>query len=444
MERDFRFTLAIRIAGIFLAAVIAAYCLFSRQLIVFPLIFTGIGIALGVNLYHQVTKTNRDLGNFLAEIKERDFSSQVHVYQEGAAFHRYAHLFKEISSQFQNIRREKAAQSYLLDTLVEQVDVGIICFADSGEILVFNKAAQRLLNKPYLATLEGIQHLSLPLYQYLTQSHNWNSRILSWNQADTQLDVWVKASRITTGDQQLTVASLKNIRSELEAQELQSWEKLIRVLTHEIMNSVTPIASLSESLHSLLEAEEALSEEDQLDLQTGIQAIEKRSKGLMDFTRRYKDLAHVPIPQKEPIALTPFFEGLRTLLGSQLRETGVQLDIHVSPQDLKLLADSKLLEQVLINLIRNALEAQGKNPGSHIFLHATVGELQNQIKVCDEAGGIPPHLEEKIFLPFFTTKTEGSGIGLSLCKHIMHLHNGTITYQNHPGKGVCFTLGFER
>ena len=223
----------------------------------------------------------------------------------------------------------------------------------------------------------------------------------------------------------------------MEANEMESWQKLIRVMGHEIMNSITPIISLSETLGS-----RAVDEKSYTYMQHGVQIIHKRSKGLLEFVENYRRLTRIPLPKKEKVELGTLLRDLKNLFPDNF--------IHILPpsSEIYLQADRVQIEQVLINLVRNAREACnavewdeciGPRIEVSVFHHP---EWRVAISVADNGEGILPEVLDKIFVPFFTTKEGGSGIGLSLCRQIMHLHGGSITATSTPGPGTCFTLLF--
>lgn len=223
----------------------------------------------------------------------------------------------------------------------------------------------------------------------------------------------------------------------MEANEMESWQKLIRVMGHEIMNSITPIISLSEALGS-----RAVDERSYAYMQQGVQIIHKRSKGLLEFVENYRRLTRIPLPKKEKVELGTLLRDLKNLFPDNF--------IHILPPstEIYLQADRVQIEQVLINLVRNAREACnavewdeciGPRIEVSVFHHP---EWRVALSVADNGEGILPEVLDKIFVPFFTTKEGGSGIGLSLCRQIMHLHGGSITATSTPGTGTCFTLLF--
>ena len=236
--------------------------------------------------------------------------------------------------------------------------------------------------------------------------------------------------------------SFQNIQKELEEKELDAWQKLIRILTHEIMNSVTPITSLASSLNGLMKDKDSvLEEEDMEDIRDGMYAIQKRGEGLLHFTETYRSLTKIPPPKFQLVEAQPLLERIHILFKPVLKKYGVELELKLPDKMVVFIADVELIEQVIINLLKNGIEAarEVENPKIEIRAMKT-NEGKTFIEVQDNGKGIKEDVLDKIFVPFFTTKKEGSGIGLSLSRQIMRLHKGNIEVNSVLGKGTVFTL----
>jgi signal transduction histidine kinase len=244
--------------------------------------------------------------------------------------------------------------------------------------------------------------------------------------------------------------SLQNIRGELEETEIEAWRKLIRVLTHEIMNSITPISSLASTVNDLVRRPPSATEgtgssepETRIDVIQALETIQKRSEGLLHFVDAYRNLTLIPRPKFRLIRLDELLGRVRRLMDASIREHGIGFEIRVEPETLEIAADPELLEQVLINLLVNARQAVEGRPGARIAVTARLDARGRVlIQVTDNGPGIAPENLEQIFVPFFSTKENGSGIGLSLSRQIMRLHDGTISVHSKPGEDTVFTLRF--
>jgi len=262
-----------------------------------------------------------------------------------------------------------------------------------------------------------------------------------------QLSIY--AIELTLRNENVKLISIQNIQSELEEKEMEAWQNLVRVLTHEIMNSVTPISSLAgiveEELkpHVVEDNNEPLTKEQLGDIHLSLQTISKRSEGLIHFVKEFRSLTSIPKPRPVPIDIRTLLEELAMLHRRDLNDRGIQLTISVYPEDLTLSADKNMIEQVLINLIRNAIQAFEDQEEKKIEIKVFVNEKSRAvIAVKDNGTGIDPEAMEKIFIPFFTTKKSGSGIGLSLSRQIMRVHQGTLTVKSTVGKGTEFFMRF--
>jgi len=269
---------------------------------------------------------------------------------------------------------------------------------------------------------------------------------------DETLQLAIYVAEFKVANRIIKMATIKNIQSELEENEMESWQKLIRVLTHEIMNSITPIASLTQTLHYLISdvrekykltiAENSDTETIE-EIELAIDTIHKRSTGLLSFVESYRDLTRIPNPKYSIFAIKDLFDNLKGLMKEELKKHKIECVTAVTPDNLELSADEQLIEQVIINLIKNAVQALEDTENPRIELKAFLdpyGKIVIQLK--DNGQGILPEVLDKVFVPFFSTKPKGSGIGLSLSRQILRLHGGTLTARSEPDVETVFTLKF--
>jgi signal transduction histidine kinase len=265
---------------------------------------------------------------------------------------------------------------------------------------------------------------------------------------DETVQLSVYAIELTLRGEELKLISMSNIQSELEEKEMEAWQNLVRVLTHEIMNSVTPISSLAgvveDELHrKLIASELSMGKEEAEDMHLSVQTISKRSEGLIKFVREFRSLTHIPKPKLAEVCVKPLLEELSMLHKKELADNNISISISVEPEKIWVMIDKTLIEQVLINLIKNAIQAFGEKKDKTIILSSYINEKGSAIiSVKDTGTGIEPEALEKIFIPFFSTKQTGSGIGLSLSKQIMRQHEGNITVKSVVGEGTEFLLRF--
>ncbi|MCI5083818.1 MAG: ATP-binding protein [Saprospiraceae bacterium] len=393
-------------------------------------------------LFLLIDKTNKRVSKFLADIRYDDYEAHFSESTQLSASERALHRsFNQVIDKFRNIRSEKEAQFQYLQAIVENVDTGLICFNAEGQTVLINKGLQQILHKSYFPNFENIRSFNQTLFDALEGIVPGERKLvrLVINNQIVQLAIRKTILRMKTDS--LHLFALQNIHAELEEQEVNSWQKLIRILTHEIMNSITPVVSLSSTAKDMLREEDNPSEETQEDIKKAIEAIHRRSSGLLHFTQAYRQLTKIPPPRLESTNLIRLIENVLTLLGPELEKKSIQLEKLYRDQHLTANLDPDLMEQVLINLIKNAMEALDHQAEAIIRIHILHSrEGTTEIQISDNGPGIPAKLLDKIFIPFFTTKDEGSGIGLSLSRQIVQLHKGNLHVNSEPGKGTVFTI----
>jgi nitrogen fixation/metabolism regulation signal transduction histidine kinase len=399
-------------------------------------------------LIRYVTKTNRDLKRFLQSINYSDFSQSFASKFKGAGFEELHAAFTEVIKEFQRTKLEKEEHLRFLQTIVDHVGIGLIAFNPAGDVELLNNAAKKLLRIPRLANILDLENVSSKLVQKLFELSPGGNDLVKLQQGDDLLQLSIYATGFVLHQQQLMLVAMQNIQNELEEEEMKSWQNLIRVLTHEIMNSITPIASLSSTAYGLLkdqrqcEIPESINETID-DVRYAVNTIEKRSKGLLTFIENYRELTRIPKPQFKIVQVKDLFERVEHLLKDQLKADSISFGIQIDPESLEITADPALIEQVLINLCKNSVEAVNGVSRPRIKLKAATDGFGNPvIKVIDNGKGITEEVAEKIFIPFFTTKQQGSGIGLSLSKQIIRLHKGTIGVTSTPNEKTVFKLRF--
>ena len=406
-------------------------------------------LALGslLSIMYFVDQTNRDLVGFLTSIKYNDFTATSTAEHRGKSFGELYEAFNLINRKFQEVRADKEANHQFLQTIVEQIEIGLLCYNEAGEVRLMNKALQRMLHKSLLLHVDGLEQVDSQLLAAIRDSREGKRDLVKITVDNRLLQLAVLTSELRLKDERLFLVSIKNIQNELEEQELDAWQKLIRILTHEIMNSVAPITSLSGTIDAMLSDEPIPSTQTLQDIRQSVQVIQRRGEGLLAFTETYRSLTRIPPPNFQEVSADRLLERVTRLFQTQVQKQGIALHLHRYPSELTLQADPYLLEQVIINLTKNALDAlAGASPPVSepaIHLHANRNKQgQIIIQVVDNGPGITPAALEQIFVPFFTTKAEGSGIGLSLSRQIIRAHKGTIEVQSLVGEGTVVQLVF--
>lgn len=425
-----------------------AFLLFKTEFIAASIFLGLISIYQVFSLIQYVTRTNRDLNRFLLSIKHSDFSQSYTNQLKGSGFDELNTAFSEVTKEFQQAKIEKEEHFRFLQTIIDHVGIALIAFNSDGGVELINNAAKKLLKIPRLGNIKDIESISPRLADKLGNISPGDKDLVKFKQGDNLLQLSIYATGFILRQQQLNLVAMQNIQSELEEKEMISWQNLIRVLTHEIMNSITPIASLASTATGLLEnGKECKVPEDMseviVDVRHAVKTIEKRSKGLITFIDNYRKLTRIPKPDFKIVHVQDLFERVESLMNDQFEHDSIKFNKEVDPVSLTITADPALIEQVLINLCKNSVEAVSGISHPKIKLKAGTDGLGNPVvKVIDNGKGIAENVAERIFIPFFTTKPEGSGIGLSLSRQIIRLHKGTIGVASTPNERTVFKLRF--
>lgn len=392
-------------------------------------------------------KAQDEVSQFVESIHYRDFSRHFDVRKAPNELKPLRKGFNEINTTFKLISRERETQYHYLQKILELVDTGIMSYEhESGETGWVNEAFKKLIGIPYLKTIHSLEKREEALYKEIIKIKPGDSKVISITRNQQLVKVLISASLLRSDDKIYKLIGFQNVSEALDETESKAWQKLLSVMTHEIMNSVAPISSLADTLKNRLqspEIAESLTSTDLEDIELGIETIKRRSEGLLKFTESYRNLNKITKLDLKKILVRDLFENLSSLMQPTMEKKHIELDIVLRDPALAIEADINLLEQVMINLLVNAIEAVKEREEPLITLSAEV-QSNNKIivKVMDNGSGMPTELLDKIFIPFFSTRKTGSGIGLSLCKQIMLLHKGNIQVQSTEGKGSTFLLQF--
>lgn len=394
------------------------------------------------------TSTNRKITRFLESVKYSDFAAGFTTDNHlGASFKELNNAFNNVLEAFRKARSEKEEHWLYLNTVIQHVNTGIISFDEEGNIELINHVAKTLLKRPQIKNLQELEDYDVGLYRLL-KSINTGERGLY--QMDNRIQLAIHATELRLRGNNYKLIAFQNIQTELQQKEIESWQNLTKVLRHEIMNSMTPIASLTSTLNDILAEElEQKGERFEItgdgvdDIHEGLKTIESRSQALIHFIDAYREYTSIPLPDKQDISVFELLEEIYGLMKIDIRKTNTEFDFKVSPKRLTILADEKQIQQVLINLVKNAVEAVADQANGKVVINAGIDKnLRPFIEVHDNGSGIIPEAIEKIFIPFYTTKKSGSGIGLALSRQIMQHHNGTLTVDSDTDKGTVFTMKF--
>jgi two-component system, NtrC family, nitrogen regulation sensor histidine kinase NtrY len=448
--KNYRLNIIFRVILLAVSIGLVAYFITEKKLIV-PVIVTVAVIFEVTSLIRYLDKTNRELTSFLESIRFSEFTRSFQIESMGGTFNELNRAFNEVMHDFQKVRAEKEESFHYLQTIVQNIDVSVIAYSGDGNIELINKTAKRLFQLASIKNLKSLESLSPELVTTLLNIKPGENKLVKVQFEDDILQLAIYASTIKVKDKLIYLVTIKDIQNVLEEQETEAWQKLIRVLTHEIMNSITPIASLSSTLDLMLKGMVAegngeelhIDKESVSEIQEALQTINKRSTGLLHFVNTYRNLTRIPKPNFRQCSIKELFTNIEKLMDEEIRRYGFEFIVRVEPPDLEFTADDQLIEQVLINLLKNSLHALIGRPSGKIQLLGFMNKRGRiTLQVVDNGAGILKDVLDKIFIPFFTTKPSGSGIGLSLSKQIMRLHNGTISAHSEPEVETVFTMTF--
>ncbi|HEY5462194.1 MAG TPA: HAMP domain-containing sensor histidine kinase [Hanamia sp.] len=399
-------------------------------------------------LYRFQHKAHKELNQFVESVHYRDFSRYFDVKHAPVELQPMRQGFNQITDTFKDISKEKETTHQYLQKILELVDTGILSYGiENGEVIWMNESLKRLLQLPYLKTISSLHKRDEGLYQEVISLKPAESKIATVHLESSSFKILLSATAFQTDGKKFMLIAFQNINEALDQTESKAWQKLLSVMTHEIMNSVAPISSLADTLKNRLEKSMVnLKNNDGAvhDLELGIETIKRRSEGLLKFAETYRNLNKITKPNLKKIYVRDLFENLYQLMEPTLEPRNIEMEIVLKETGLTIEVDPSLIEQVLINLIVNAKEALKDKEGARIVLSASLsGKQKVIIKVSDNGTGIPEDVQENIFIPFFSTKKTGSGIGLSLCKQIMMLHKGNIQVHSVEGEGTAFSLLFS-
>jgi nitrogen fixation/metabolism regulation signal transduction histidine kinase len=402
------------------------------------------------SLIVYVNRTNTKLSQFFDSIRFSDFSTSFSDKSLGKSFEKLSNSFNEVIDEFKKNRAEKEEHYNYLQTVVQHINIGIICYGSDGKVDMYNNAAKRLFKKNTLRNVNDLKNVKKELPEILIKLKAGDKLLLKIFTHDELKQLSLYATEFRMRGEDYVLVAFHDIHAELEEKEIESWQKLIRVLTHEIMNSITPISSLASTVNDMLidrsDEKPELKKLDNEDLDSighALNTIQNRSRGLLNFVDIYRNLTRIPKPNFRYFQVQEAFNRAEQLLKTKMENLNIQYNCKAYPDDLMLTADPDLLDQVIINLILNAMDAVKDKDSAEVTLIAYNNQSnRTTIEVSDNGTGIKPDIIDKIFMPFFTSKKEGSGIGLSLSRQIMHLHKGSISVKSKLDKGTVFTLVF--
>jgi two-component system nitrogen regulation sensor histidine kinase NtrY len=449
ISRNLYLNIILRVLLIVILSALLGYLLVKDQSFRYSLICIIAIVILTISLISYLNSTNRKVRFFFDSVRNDDSSLSFPADTKNKTFRELNLSMNTVNQQIQQLKIENRSQEQYFQILIEHLATGIITYDSKGYVLHANSSAKKLLSTEVLTHIQQIERLNEKLYQTIKNIKPSERRLISFKSDQDEIQLSLKATSFRSNNAELVILSIQDIKSELDEKELESWMKLIRVLMHEIMNSITPITSLSESLSHIYGSQDNPVLPEQVTPRTitttlqGLNVIKEQGKGLMSFVESFRKLTRVPEPEKKMFKVADLISRVQILYSSLEKSDKVSLVVSLKDTEQEIFADQNLISQVLLNLVKNALEANENNPDGQIKIVAgTYTNNRPEICVIDNGPGIPEENIDEIFVPFFTTRQTGSGIGLSISKQIMRLHGGNLKVKSVPGKETVFCLSF--
>jgi len=399
------------------------------------------------SMLYSVATTNREIARFLNAVAYDDLTQSFSDWGLGGSFRDLGAALDRVMERLRATRGEREEQAYFLRALVEHVPVALLSIGERDTVRLLNGAARRLFGMHRVENLRDLARYGEDFADGLADLAPGRAALVRMQRSGGAAHLKAGATQVIINGVPQRLISLLSIESELNATELAAWQALIRVLTHEMMNSLTPVSSLSLTALSLVADIVADLPEDHearpkaVDARDALDAVARRSEGLLHFVQSYRRMTKTLVPRIDRVPVRRIFARLERLMGPDLADRGIALRMHIEPETLELSADTELVDQALINLLRNAMDVLKGRERASIALTARLDEEGRvAIAVADNGPGVPADIRDKIFVPFFTTKRQGTGVGLSLTRQIALVHNGTLDVGEAPGGGAAFTL----
>ena len=449
-SKRFTYLVVLRVLLLFASMAVASwlwllYDLKFTYIFLFILVLTQV-----VELIRFVNRTNTELGKFLDALRYGDYSVGFSNTKLGGSFSDLNESFTEVIEMLKTSRAEKESHAELLSMALENIRLGLIIWGTGNKIVLMNSAAREMLMLPKFKTWEMLQKKKSSFTQHLGDFSFEGRKLIEIETDSESREFYLDLSHISLLGQTYHLIAFSDLKNEIEQKEIDAWHKLIRILAHEVMNSVTPVTSLSETIRGMLTDSDGntidpqnLTAERMEDIVLALDTIVRRSKGMLNFVEDYRKLTKLPAPKLETVPIEQLFEEVCQLMKPQAHEKGINLKTELNNKRLAVRADRKMIEQTLINLVGNAIYAMEEQGEGEIVLSASMQESHLLIQVKDNGPGIPEDILPSIFIPFFSTRKNGTGIGLSLSKSIMRLHTGNISVRSKPGEETTFDLMFN-
>jgi len=400
-------------------------------------------------LVRFVSKTNAELVRFLDAARYADYSQRFDLSSLGSGFGELGSAFTDILERFQTTRTRQEEHQRHLKAIVEHVPVPLLSISSDGSLTLWNNAARKLFGANQVTKLSDLKPFGEEFTKHLSTVKPGEKRLVNFTIDAMEHQLSISATQILLTNKQETLVSMQDIQSELDIAQLQAWQDLVKVLTHEIMNSITPVASLAKTTVDLMadckHKADSYPElrEDLQDISKAVETVARRSDGLIQFVSSYRQLTRLPTPIKNKIHISTLFQQSCSLATQHWRKKGIEMQVNIAPSELEITVDKDMLEQVLLNLLQNAEHAVENCLSPKVILNAFLNKRGHVvIEMSDNGTGIHEEIGNKVFVPFYTTKQQGSGVGLALTRQVMLAHGGAIKYEKIETGGTVFRMTF--
>lgn len=444
------FNILKRVVLIILLSLLLGFLIFNEHSVRLSVFCSLLILISTVNLITYLNRTNRNIRFFFDSVKNDDSNLSFSLQNKSGDLKELHRSMNKVNKQIQNLKIENRQQEEFFRKILELLATAIITYDRRGFIHHVNTSAKRMFAFDTFTHLNQLERIDNKLLSVINNLKPNEKHLVEIITQQGEISLLLESTTSGTGNEELTILSIQDIKNELDEKETDAWMKLIRVLMHEIMNSITPITSLSESLQKVYIVDTRQKNHDEITNSNiemtlrGLEAIREQGKGLMHFVESFRKLSNIPKPEMTMFRISQLFNRVGILFEPSGRSNGALISFDTKSSDYDLYADENQISQVLINLIKNAIEANEKNTDCHVRIKAGISsENMPEICVSDNGPGIKEENLENIFIPFFTTREKGSGIGLSLSRQIMGMHGGTLTVRSVPGKETIFCMRFR-